>query len=151
MSESARTFAHLTISAQDLMAALEANPMQEYWLADLETGELIRRPEDEGFLDEDEDPEAYDDPDRYMTVEPMGSPECFQVMASYVESLPDGEAARSLDRSLRMRRPFRAFKDTLLDFPEERQKWFKFHDAVMLGWAQQWVEDNLPGAVLVFP
>jgi hypothetical protein len=143
--------AHLSLSAQDLMAALEENPMLASWFIDLETGEFHRRPEDEAFLDEEDDPEFFEDSARSLVVEPIGSHESFRIMEAFVEGLPDGELARSLDRALRMRHPFRAFKDTLLDFPAERQRWFQFHDARMLEQAQEWLEDNLPGATLIFP
>ena len=50
-----------------------------------------------------------------------------------------------------MRGPFRCFKDTLLEFPDLQEQWFKYHDGRMLEYAQEWLEENLPGATLAVP
>ena len=69
-------------------------------------------------------------------------------MEDFVDELPEGEGCRALDRALRLPRPFRSFKDTLLDFPDLRERWFKFHHGRMLERAQAWLDATLPGARL---
>ncbi len=140
------TFEHLSIDAGDLREALNSHMDEATWVVDLETGEVIMAPYGES-LEEDGD-EPWEESERYMVVTPLESHEGFQIMEDYVETLPEGEGARALERALRLPRPFRCFKDTLSDFPDLRERWFKFHDAKMLEYAQAWLEDNLPGARL---
>ena len=139
------TYAHLTIDAGDLTMALQSHMDEASWLLDLESGEVVfAGPEDTGEAEE----EDWEDPDRFLAIDPMESSEAFQIMEDFVDDLPEGEGCRALARALRLPRPFRCFKDTLLDFPSLREQWFKFHDGRMREYAQAWLEDNLPGARL---
>jgi hypothetical protein len=140
------THTHLSINAGDLTEALQSQMDEAPWLLDLESGEVVQAmSEDVSDMPEDED---WEDPDRFLPIDPMDSSESFQIMEDFVDELPEGEGCRALARALRLPRPFRSFKDTLLDFPSLREQWFKFHDGRMLEYAQTWLEDNLPGAKL---
>jgi hypothetical protein len=94
------------------------------WYLDLRNGQLIPVSEyadlPEEYADIGEQPEAF------LYIQPRSSREGFEVMETYVDTLPEGEARRALVRALRLPKPFRSFKDTLLDFPEEREAWFAF-------------------------
>ena len=135
------TYDHLRIDAGDLIEALEYHLDDASWLLDLESGEVVYATD----LPEEEDP---DDPDRFLVIPAMDSFDSFQIMEDFVEGLPEGEACRALARALRLPRPFRCFKDTLFDFPALREQWFKFQQDRMLEYAQNWLEDTLPGARL---
>lgn len=141
-------FSHLTINGPDLIEALEGGFDEGFWVLDLESGEVVLAGSPFSTEEEDEAPD-YDDPDRFMAIGRIDSHEAFQVMEAFVESLPDGEGQRSLDRALGHTRPFRAFKDTLLDFLPLREAWFKFQRDRMLEKAQAWIEENVPGARLM--
>jgi hypothetical protein len=140
------TYEHLKVDSGELANALESHLDEGSWLLDLESGEVILAYSD-SFEDEPGD-EDYEDPDKFMPILPLPSREAFRIMEGFVEILPDSEGSRSLVRVLGHTRPFRGFKDTLLDFPDLREQWFKYHDARMLEKAQEWLEDNLPGASL---
>jgi hypothetical protein len=143
------TFEHLSVDAGDLIEALDGSPDEGTWMVDLESGELVlAAPEEVTGVPEDED---WQDPDRFLPVQPMGSREAFQVMADFVAGLPGDEAGRALDRALRMHHPFRSFKDTLLDFPALEERWHRFHESRMLDYAQEWLDENLPEATLEIP
>jgi len=143
------TFEHLSVDAGDLIEALEGSPDEGAWMVDLESGEVIlAAPEAVTGMPENED---WEDPDRFLPVQPMGSREAFQLMAEFVSRLPADEAARALDRALRMHHPFRSFKDTLLDFPALEERWHRYHESRMLDYAQEWLEENLPEATLEVP
>lgn len=96
------------------------------WYLDLRNGELLIVSEYSDVPDEYE--EAQKQPEVFLFVEPRSSREGFQVMEDYVEGLPEGEARRALERALRKPKPFRCFKDTLFDFPGEREAWFEFQN-----------------------
>jgi hypothetical protein len=140
------TYDHLRINPGDLAEALESHMDEASWLLDLESGEVVfAGSEAVTGMPEDED---WDDPDRFLSIQPMDSWESFQIMEDFVDELPEGEGCRALSRALRLPRPFRCFKDTLCDFPSLRERWFKYHEDRMLVYAQEWLEEHLPGARL---
>jgi len=144
------TYEHLSVNANDLVVAIESHMDEGTWIVDLETGEIILARFGECIEEESdgEESEPWEDSDRYMAIGPIDPHEGFKVMEAFVEGLPPGEGCRSLDRALRLPRPFRSFKDTLLDFPDLRERWFKFHNGKMLEFAQEWLDNHLPGAEL---
>ncbi len=80
--------------------------------------------------------------ERYIFIESIGSNESFRVMEQFVEQLPEEKARNDLFDALNRRKPFRQFKDTLLDYPNIREKWFLFHDQEFKRKAQEWLEDH---------
>ena len=140
------TYEHLRINAGDLAEALESSMDEATWLLDLESGEVVFAGS-EAITGMPED-EAWEDADRFLAIQPMDSWESFQIMEDFLDELPEGEGCRALSRALRLPRPFRCFKDTLMDFPSLRERWFKYHDERMLAYAQEWLEEHLPGASL---
>jgi len=137
---------YLQVNADDLTHALADHLDEASWLLDLESGEVIlAASEDLTGIPEDE---AWEDPERFLIIDPMLSSEAFQFMEEFVDELPEGEACRALARSLRMPKPFRGFKVILADFPSVREQWFKYHHGRMLEYAEAWLEDNVPGARL---
>ena len=143
-------FDHLAIHEADLIEALQNRPEEGFWVLDLETGEVVLGGDPYG-AEVDEEAFDFEDEDRFLTIQPMESHEAFTIMEAFVESLPESEGQRSLNRALGHSRPFRSFKDTLLDFLALREAWFKFQHDRMLEFAQAWVEDNVPGARITTP
>jgi hypothetical protein len=78
-------------------------------------------------------------PDLFMLIETRESTTAFRDMEEFVESLAEGEPRRALCRALRLPRPFRAFKDTLYDFPNERDAWFSFSEERQRADAIEWL------------
>jgi len=144
------SYEHLRVSASDLREALEGGMGEALWLLDLESGQVIVAGLDgmDEETDGEPDEEAWEDPNLFMPIRPMESHESFQIMEDFVDELPEGEGCRALARALRLPRPFRSFKDTLADFPDFRERWFKFHHGRMLEAAQEWLLENVPGAQL---
>ena len=144
------TYEHLRVNASDMAEALESHLDEGAWVVDLESGEVILAAYGESIDDdaEGEDAEPWEESGRYLEIRPIESHEGFQIMEDFVEELPEGEGCRALDRALRLPRPFRCFKDTLADFPDLRERWFKYHHGRMLVLAQEWLDEHLPGAHL---
>ncbi|RYD64141.1 MAG: hypothetical protein EOP83_10490 [Verrucomicrobiaceae bacterium] len=113
---------------------------QHRWYLDLRNGQLIPVSE---YADL---PEEYNEigqlPEVFLYINPRSSNEGFRMMENYVASLPDGEAGRALARALRLPKPFRSFKDTLFDFPEERDAWFSFQAQHQREAAIEFLEKN---------
>ena len=112
------------------------------WFLDLRSGEFIPWSHDPG-LNEDsgfEDPEGK--PEIFLQIESRPSREGYALMNDFAEDLPEGEARRALIRALGLPKPFRSFKDTLFDFPDEREAWFKFRTARLNEAAIEFLEEN---------
>ena len=119
-----------------LSRALEDHsPTMEWWL-DPKTGEAIAKSEDLGWA---EYPDV--NPDTLIAIDPIESSEAYGDMEEFVASIRNPMARDRLARAIAGRGAFRRFKDTLLEFPELREGWHRFHDALMRRRAVEWLVD----------
>lgn len=81
-------------------------------------------------------------PDGLLRVEPAGSHAGYQDMAQFVAAVHHRRAAALLDRAISGRGAFRRFKDTLGEFPELREQWFRYRDARARRRAAVWLADR---------
>ncbi|MGA2925930.1 MAG: UPF0158 family protein [Solirubrobacteraceae bacterium] len=119
----------------DICIALEDHSdMHASWF-DPATGEveLVDR-----FLDSEDDPEERG----LLYVHPLDSGEAYEDLEEFVEQVADPRARDLLDRAISGRGAFRRFKDTLFEFPDLREAWFRFHDARMEHRAIEWLRDE---------
>jgi hypothetical protein len=72
-------------------------------------------------------------------IEPIPSFEAYSDMQDFVERVPDRRASDLLGRAIGGRGALRRFKDTLYEFPDLQEIWFKFHDARMRRRAIDWL------------
>jgi Uncharacterised protein family (UPF0158) len=105
---------------------------------DTETGKIMFT----GDGAEEETPQDIDDNPRYLWIEPIESHESFRIMEDFVASVSDTKAAARVAAALSGPKPFRRFKDALLDYPALRQAWFAFEGAAHASLAQAWCEAN---------
>ena len=130
----------LTIDPGDLIFALEDHDQAFAWFLDTETGEVVSYSQWDPIKEEKEIRERVEaGGDRYLEIEPLSSHEGFRFMEDFIDTLPDGEAARELWDSLDGSRPFRRFKDTLTDYPEVREQWFRYQERRQLAYAADWL------------
>lgn len=149
--------ATLRIDLADLSTAL--TDQESTWVLDLQTGEVlmaewVRDPEFRGTagLVLDEDPasgEDLDDEDwgdfdplesgRFRRIDPLPSHESFRWMEQFVEGQQDDRVREHLLGALNRSRPFRRFKDALMDFPAVREAWFQYEEARLREEAETWV------------
>lgn len=128
----------LTIDADDLILSIQSNfDMDAGWYLDTESGEVLLDRDENGEIIED----MANDP-RYLSIEQIPSHEAFAVMADFVDELDDERVAQRLSRALSGRKPFRAFKDALCDFPDVREAWFDFEREANLRLAKEWCENH---------
>ena len=62
-------------------------------------------------------------------------------MADFIDA-SCGDARARLTRAVQRSRPFRRFKDELLNYPDVREKWFAYEYDRMLDIAKEWLEDE---------
>lgn len=143
----------LRIDIDELTLAMSDHDSE--WVLDTETGktlmaEWIRDPdlrEDMGLeLDEPGDGEADDDlgdfdlldSDRFVWIDPVESYESFRWMEDFADR-QDGSVRERLLDALDRPRPFRRFKDALLEFPQVRDAWFAYEDQKLKEAAREWI------------
>jgi hypothetical protein len=81
-------------------------------------------------------------PDRYLRIEPIPSNEAFQFKCDFVEEVENTRACDALSRALGGNKPFRRFKDALLDFPVERDRWFEYEATRIRDYIEEWARDH---------
>jgi predicted nucleotidyltransferase len=130
----------LGLSSVDLgmvAMALEDHSSEGSWWIDAATGEVWY------WRDDDDDPEF--DPvqrDDARRIDPLPSGEGYGDMEDFIARVPDRRAADLLERAISGRGAFRRFKDTLFEFPELREVWFRFSDARMQRRAIEFLVDE---------
>ena len=123
----------------DLEIAFERNsPDQESFL-DLENGDLLAIVEGE--------PDAASrrakvatNPERYLRIDPASSREQYRWMERFVPSVTDLALRERLMVSIDGKGAFRRFKDVLLAFPGERERWFAYRSEVLHFHIQTWID-----------
>jgi hypothetical protein len=143
----------LPVDLDDLVEALTWNDymMEMYRYLDRETGKVITILQDDDLEDDDGEEGDGDEsrkqarlveehPERFIEIEPIESHEAFRIMEDFVDEVKVEVVRRRLIRALTGRRkPFRAFKNALEEFPEARQQWFDFEAERHLAMAREWL------------
>ncbi len=79
----------------------------------------------------------------YLRIEPSSSREQYRWMERFVQSVVDEPLRERLIISIDGKGAFRRFKDVLLGYPAERERWFSYR-ADLLHWhIHNWLLDNL--------
>lgn len=86
-------------------------------------------------------PGEFDDP-VWCRIEGTVSGAGYRDMAEFVAGIRHRRAAELLDRAISGRGAFRRFKDTLAEFPDLREGWFRFRDARARRRALWWLVDQ---------
>ena len=120
----------LDLSTVDLgmvAMALEDHSSEGSWWIDAATGELWY------WRDHDDDDPEFDPVQRgdARRIDSLPSGEGYGDMEDFIARVPDRRAADLLKRAISGRGAFRRFKDTLFEFPELREMWFRFSDVRM--------------------
>jgi len=125
----------------DLEMALTSNRGEWTCYLDLETGEVRMVPMDR--LDDDElsedEIDAGLDAGRLIHVEPLGSEVEYRWMEEFAGTVRNVRLRDRLEVALDGRGAFRRFKNVLLDFPAERERWFAFRDERLHAAAREWL------------
>ena len=79
----------------------------------------------------------YDRVDDWIKIEPLESNESFEIMESFVKSLPNGKERNRLADTIGGHKPFANF-NRLIHNSDKREKWFKHRTY----WLEKYVIDN---------
>jgi hypothetical protein len=154
--------ARLRIDVDDLAIAMSDHDNE--WVLDMETGKVLMADwvrdadmhEDMGLvLDEaagDDDDLGEFEPlesDRFRLIESIHSHQGFRWMERFAASQDDIRVRDHLLDALDRPKPFRRFKDALMDFPEARDAWFRYEEARLREEAEAWLQSEDIDAELV--
>ncbi len=132
----------LKIDIEDLTMAMEESSYEHEYFLDLQTGEILLISD---YMDSRETAEVRkkidDDPDRFEEIPKADSREGYQDMEDFIDTIKDGHIAEVLSTAIEGRGAFRRFKDTLLRYPDERERWFKFKGDLMKQRAMEWLDE----------
>ncbi|MBK9032485.1 MAG: hypothetical protein IPL61_14440 [Myxococcales bacterium] len=131
----------LDLDWDTLEIAVERNASDSESFLDLTTGKVvtITAGEVEAALRRQQ---VADNPRGYLRVEPASSREQYRWMEKFVGSVADEGLRERLIMSIDGKGAFRRFKDVLLAFPAERERWFSYR-AELLHWhIHNWLETH---------
>lgn len=78
------------------------------------------------------------DPD-YLRVDPVSSREQYRWMERYIATVEDGDFRDRLARAIDGKGAFRRFKDVLMSFPVDRERWFAFRSERLRTAMEAWL------------
>ena len=139
----------LPIDMQELFWALDDSSLTIERYVDLETGEIVECFElDDVYFDESEEEMELEDPvgkmveenpGRFAFIDPLASHQSYRHMEAFIPIVQDPHLRELLAVAINGRGAFRRFKDVLLGYPEEEERWFEFKDAKMLDVAMEFL------------
>jgi len=123
----------------DLETAFERNSPETESFLDSRSGEVVTVTE--GAIDYTEQrTKVQSGGEAFVRIEPAASREQYKWMERFVAGVTDEPLRERLVIAIDGKGAFRRFKDVLLNYPTERERWFSYR-AELLHWAiQKWME-----------
>lgn len=124
------------IAWEALEDAFENNAHEVHSYLHLETGEVIR------VVDGIADPAMHHRimaDSSYLRIDPVSSREQYRWMERFIATVEDGEFRQKLVQSIDGKGAFRRFKDVLMSFPVDRERWFSFRSERLRSCMEAWL------------
>lgn len=132
----------LKIDLDELCSVMEDSSHEDEYYLDLETGEILLISD---YMDDEEIGKLKDqideDSDRYERIPEAESHDGYEDMVDFIATVKDERLAELLEVAINGKGAFRRFKDVLLNYPEERERWFQFKDDRIQERALEWLGD----------
>ncbi|MBV1859458.1 MAG: UPF0158 family protein [Nannocystaceae bacterium] len=121
-----------------LETAFEHNAPETHSYLDLETGQVLTivdsRPEDD-----EKRRQIRTTTGRYVHLDPASSREQYRWMERFVQSVEDPSLSERLVLAIDGKGAFRRFKDVLLSYPVERDRWFQYRSNLLHIYINGWL------------
>ena len=131
----------LKIDLDELYDAMENSSYEVEYYLDLETGKILFVSE---CMDDVETVKMKNQIEevlgRYEPIPKMESFEGYRDMQAFIATIENEHLAELLEVAIIGKGAFRRFKDVLLNYPKERERWFEFKDDRMEERALEWLE-----------
>lgn len=124
------------ISWEALEDAFENNAPEVHSYLHLETGEVIR------IVDGIADPTMHERvmrDDLYMRIDPVSSREQYRWMERFIATVEESELRHKLATAIDGKGAFRRFKDVLMSYPVDRERWFTFRSERLRACMEAWL------------
>ena len=144
----------ICIDEDELIEAFEANSIDHTYYLNLKTGSFKVVLDKDVYGIDDEDNEDEDNEDNVLDIEdpkfgvelwqkvPFNeSWESYNRMLEFANTVGNLKLKNSLLNALNRQIPFRYFKDVLLYYPTEREKWFEFERSDRMKKALDWLAE----------
>ncbi|MFW6049952.1 MAG: UPF0158 family protein [Myxococcota bacterium] len=125
------------ISWEALQDAFENNAPEVHSYLHLETGEVVR------IVDGIADPAMHErvvNDSSYMQVDPVSSREQYRWMERFIATVEDPDLRHRLLTAIDGKGAFRRFKDVLMAYPVERERWFAFRAERLRACMEAWLQ-----------
>jgi hypothetical protein len=123
----------------DLETAFERNSPDTESFLDLKTGDVVTVTQ--GAVDYAETrARVQNGGEQYMRVEPAASREQYKWMERFVAQVTDETLRERLVIAIDGKGAFRRFKDVLLNYPVERERWFAYRGELLHWHIKKWLE-----------
>src|SRR4249920_281545 len=124
--------------------AFENNAPEVHSYLHLSTGEVLR------VVDGVADPQMHSrissDPN-YLRIDPVSSREQYRWMERFIPMVDEGELKTSLAQAIDGKGAFRRFKDVLMSYTEDRERWFTFRSERLRTFMEAWLTAHAIQAV----
>lgn len=124
------------IAWEALEDAFENNAPEVHSYLHLDTGEVIR------IVDGVADPQMHQRVMRdasYLRVDPVSSREQYRWMERFIATVDEPEFRDKLVRAIDGKGAFRRFKDVLMSYPVDRERWFAFRSERLRSCMEAWL------------
>jgi hypothetical protein len=125
------------VAWEALEDAFENNAPEVHSYLHLGTGEVIRVVD--GVADPTTHGRIATDP-TYLRVDPVSSREQYRWMERFIATVEEGPLRQKLLQSIDGKGAFRRFKDVLVAFPVDRERWFTFRSERLRTCMESWLE-----------
>ncbi len=125
------------VAWEALEDAFENNAPEVHSYLHLVTGEVIR------VVDGVADPATHARiaaDSNYLRVDPVSSREQYRWMERFIATVEDGPLRQKLLQSIDGKGAFRRFKDVLVSFPVDRERWFAFRSERLRTCMESWLD-----------
>ncbi|MCA9582814.1 MAG: hypothetical protein KC416_13540, partial [Myxococcales bacterium] len=76
----------------------------------------------------------------YLRIDPVSSREQYRWMERFIEDMEEVELRQLLSQAIDGKGAFRRFKDVLLNYPVERERWYKFRSDRLRSCMETWLD-----------
>ncbi len=124
------------VSWEALEDAFENNAPEVHSYLHLETGEVIR------IVDGIADPAMHSrvmSDSNYLRIDPVSSREQYRWMERFIATVDEPEFRGKLLHSIDGKGAFRRFKDVLMSYPVDRERWFAFRSERLRACMEAWL------------
>ncbi|MFK7990865.1 MAG: UPF0158 family protein [Sandaracinaceae bacterium] len=135
-NEQEKTMREVPVGWEALEDAFENNAPEVHSYLHLGSGEVIR------IVDGIADPSMHErvlrDSD-YLRIDPVSSREQYRWMERFIATVDEAEFSEKLARAIDGKGAFRRFKDVLMSYPVDRERWFTFRSERLRSCMETWL------------